>query len=350
MLRALLSFSRRKVILMIDPERWNAVLTNNRDYDGKFFYGVKSTSIFCRPSCASKPPKPENVVFFNSKEEAQKAGFRPCKRCRPDLISYRPTDELVEEAKAIIDRSFAERLELQAKLHALGVTRRHLTELFAEKFDMSLEQYIAQVRFQRAKELLDAGNRVTDVAFAVGMESLAAFTTFFKKQAGVTPSDYALQRALEHPYCFFETPLGLIRMEENLYGIASLRFVDNKTEHSLAADSSIYLTDAKSQILEYFSQKRRSFDIPLSMMGSAFQKSVWNALCAIPYGEVRSYQQVAEMIGNREAARAVGMANNRNPILIMIPCHRVVGKDGKLVGYAGGIHRKRYLLEMEAAQ
>lgn len=335
---------------MTDFERWNAVLANDRGYDGKFFYGVKSTGIFCRPSCASRPPKRENVVFFTSREEAEKAGFRPCKRCRPDLISYRPADELAEEAKAVIDRSFAEHEELQAKLHALGVTRRHLTELFEKKFDMSLEQYTAQVRIQQAQKLLDAGKRVTDVAFDVGMESLASFTTFFKKQVGVTPSDYVLQRASERPYCFFETPVGLIRMEENSYGITSLRFADNKTERSLTAENSVYLADAKSQITEYFSQKRKSFDIPLSMMGSKFQKSVWSALCSIPYGETRTYQQVAETIGNGKAARAVGMANNRNPILIIIPCHRVVGKEGKLVGYAGGIDKKRYLLEMEAAQ
>lgn len=324
-------------------------MTNDRSYDGKFFYGVRSTGIFCRPSCASKAPKPENVVFFNSREEAERAGFRPCKRCRPDLLSYRPTEELAEEAKAVIDRSFADRLELQAQLHALGVTRRHLTGLFEKKFDMSPEQYIAQVRMQRARKLLDAGNRVTDVAFAVGMESSAAFTAFFKKQAGVAPSDYVLQRALERPYCFCETPLGLIRMEEDPHGITSLRFADSETERSLAAEGGIYLADAKSQLLEYFSKKRKSFDLPLSVMGSAFQKSVWNALRGIPYGELRSYQQVAEAIGRREAARAVGMANNRNPILIMIPCHRVVGKDGKLAGYAGGIRRKQYLLEMEAA-
>lgn len=335
---------------MIDFERWNAVLTNDRSYDGKFFYGVKSTRIFCRPSCASKPPKPENIVFFNQREDAEKAGFRPCKRCRPDLISYCPTDDLAEMAKTIIDHSFAERLELQEKLRALGVTRRHLTVLFEKKFDMSPEQYIAQVRFQRARELLDAGNRVTDVALEIGMESSASFTTFFKKQSGMTPSDYALQRALERPHCFFETPLGLMRIEENTYGITSLRFADNKTEHALTAENSTYLVDAKLQLSEYFAQKRKSFDIPLSMMGSAFQKSVWNALRGIPYGETRSYQQIAEAVGNRAASRAVGMANNRNPILIMIPCHRVVGKDGKLVGYAGGIDRKQYLLKMEATR
>lgn len=264
-------------------------------------------------------------------------------------FSYDSEAELLDEARSIMDCSFAERSELKERLSALGITKHHLTELFEKRFDISPEQYIAQKRFQRAKELLDDGERVTDTAFAVGMESIASFTTFFKKQAGVSPSEYALQQILEHPYCFCETALGVIRIEENSYGITSLRFADNKTEIALPGGKGIYLTDTKSQILEYFAKKRRSFDVPLSVRGSEFQKSVWNALRDIPYGETRSYQQVAESIGNKKAVRAVGMANNRNPIIIMIPCHRVVGKDGKLVGYAGGIERKQYLLEIETA-
>lgn len=332
---------------MNDSERWNAVITNDRSYDGKFFYGVRSTGIFCRPSCASKPPRAKNVLFFNSREEAERAGFRPCKRCRPDLISYDPMAQLADEAKGIIEGSFADRRELKAKLSALGIARSHLIEVFEKSFGLSPEQYAAQIRLQRGKELLDAGTRVTDVAFAVGMESSAAFTTFFKKHTGISPTEYVLRRTSERPYCFCETPLGLIRIEENRNGITSLQFTDNKPETTLVGRDSIYLADAKTQILEYFSGNRKSFDVPLSMIGSEFQKNVWGVLRDIPYGETRSYQQIAGAIGNRKAARAVGMANNRNPILIMIPCHRVVGKDGRLAGYAGGIDRKQYLLEME---
>lgn len=333
---------------MTDSERWNAVITNDQSYDGDFFYGVKSTGIFCRPSCASKPPKPQNVVFFDSRADAERAGFRPCKRCRPDLITYDPMAELADEAKAIIDCNFTERLELIEKLNALGVTRRHLTELFEKRFDLSPEQYIAQIRFQRAKELLDNGCRSTDVAFAVGMESSTSFAVFFKKQAGISPTEYALHHISEHPYCLCETPLGLIRIEENHCGITSLRFINGKMENAADHGNGAYLSDAKLQISEYFAKKRKTFDIPLSIAGSEFQKKVWRALCNIPYGETRSYQRIAEAIGKKEAARAVGMANNRNPILIMIPCHRVIGKNRRLVGYAGGIDRKQYLLEMEA--
>ena len=329
-------------------KKWNAVVTNDRRCDGAFFYGVCSTGIFCRPSCPSKPPKRENVVFFDSAEEAQAAGFRPCLRCRPELAAFDPAAELAEAAKAVIDQSFADRAALRAGLDALGVTRRHLTALFEARYGMAVEQYTAQVRLRRARELLDAGRPVTDTAFAVGLESSAAFSVFFKKQEGVSPSDYIAQRALEHPRCLCDTPLGVLRITEDQRGIVALKFADGADAAPQSGPKGLYLADAEKQLLEYFVGKRRVFDLPLSPSGTPFQERVWKALQTIPYGETRCYQQLAGMIGNEKASRAVGMANNRNPILILIPCHRVVGKDGKLVGYAAGIQRKQHLLDLEA--
>lgn len=150
----------------------------------------------------------------------------------------------------------------------------------------------------------------------------------------------------ERAFCFFETPVGLLRIAESEKGIVSLRFDDKASAPSEA--SGLYLDDACRQLSEYFLKKRRSFELPLDIRGSQFQLRVWSALERIPYGETRSYGEIAENIGNPKAARAVGLANNRNPILIIIPCHRVVGKDAKLVGYAGGIERKEYLLELES--
>ena len=152
-----------------------------------------------------------------------------------------------------------------------------------------------------------------------------------------------------HLFAFVDTPLGTIRITEDETGITSLRFVSSAEVREPSA-AGLYLSDAAAQIREYFAGKRRIFDGPLSVSGSEFQKRVWDALRNIPYGETRSYQQIAAAAGNAKAARAVGMANHRNPILIMIPCHRVLGKDGALVGYACGIERKRYLLELESAR
>lgn len=333
---------------MTEEEKWKAVLENDKDCDGAFFYGVKSTGIYCRPSCASKPPKRENVEFFDSTAEAGQAGFRPCKRCRPDLAAYDPTAGLAREAKRLMEQSFAGREELRERLNALGVTRRHLAEVFEKQYGVSPEQYIAGLRLAKAKELLEEGSTVTDAAFAVGLGSSAAFTAFFKKHVGMPPSEYRMRQTEEYPHCFCDTPLGTVRMGEDGSGITSLRFADGKLEPGKIRKAGLYLPDAAAQLAEYFAGKRKAFDIPLSLRGTRFQESVWKALREIPYGETRNYQQLAAAIGNEKAARAVGGANNRNPVLIFVPCHRVVGKDGTLVGYAGGIGRKQYLLEMEA--
>lgn len=153
------------------------------------------------------------------------------------------------------------------------------------------------------------------------------------------------ENPIERAFCYLETPIGTLRIAESEKGILSLRFEDPRATPPEA--SGMYLYDACRQLSEYLLKKRRSFELPLDLRGSDFQKRVWSELQRIPYGETRSYGEVAESIGNPKAARAVGLANNRNPILIIIPCHRVVGKDKKLVGYAGGIERKEYLLELE---
>lgn len=330
-------------------EKWAAITSSDPSCDGKFFYGVKSTGIYCRPSCKSKNPVRQNVLFFNSREEAELAGFRPCKRCRPDLPSYDPAAETAESAKILIDRAFADRVTLQGELNSLGVSRRRLAGLFEKRYAMSPEQYLNQVRFSHAKGMLAEGKRITDVAFAVGLETPSAFAVFFKKQAGISPSEYMARQAAEAPYCFCQTPIGTARISEDESGIAGIRFVDWEPSLETAPANGIYLEDAAKQFQEYFAKKRRAFDVPLSLHGSEFQRTVWRQIQMIPYGETRSYQDIALCIGNPKAARAVGMANNRNPVLIMVPCHRVVGKGNRIVGYAGGIERKQFLLDLEVA-
>ena len=337
---------------------WNAVLQNDPSYDGVFFYGVRSTGIYCRPSCASRPPLRQNTLFFASAKEAEAAGYRPCKRCRPDLAVFAPDAELAGRAKAIIEQRFAEGPALPAQLGELGVTRRHLTELFERAYDTTPEQYLAQVRLGRAKQLLAGSRRVTEVAFAVGMGSVSAFSAFFKKQTGVSPARYAARSALPPAPAaacrVLASPLGLSRVTAGERGITSLRFAENgalpEGPEKQLTSAEHWLDEAGRQLREYFQGIRREFTLPLAPHGSPFQCRVWEALRAIPYGETRSYQQVAEAVGSQKAARAVGMANNRNPIAILIPCHRVVGKGGALVGYAYGIARKEALLALEQGE
>lgn len=148
-------------------------------------------------------------------------------------------------------------------------------------------------------------------------------------------------------FCYYESPLGFIRIGEDRHGITTLLFADPPGGEEKRKENGRFLRDAKLQLQEYFLRKRTQFDLPLSLQGTAFQKQVWTSLLAIPYGETRNYKQIAETIGNEKAVRAVGMANHRNPIMILIPCHRVIGKNGALVGYAGGLARKEKLLELE---
>lgn len=180
--------------------------------------------------------------------------------------------------KSVIDHNFAEQSELQAKLNSLGVTRRHLAELFEKRYDLTLEQYITQVRLHRAKELLGEGCKITDVAFAIGMEGLSSFSTFFKKHEGISPSDYAAQKVQERPYCFCDTPLGLVHIMENQQGIISLKFADGRTSSVPFEQKSLYLADTQKQLLEYFAGKRKVFDMPLSVSGSAFHTEKLEAI------------------------------------------------------------------------
>ena len=166
----------------------------------------------------------------------------------------------------------------------------------------------------------------------------------------LSPEPYAAGPRPEPPCRIIETPLGRMRMEEDALGITSLRFADGETAEEETTGGGRYLAEAEAQLAEYFAGRRRTFDLPLSPRGSEFQRRVWSTLRDIPYGETRSYQEIAAAVVNRKAARAVGMANNRNPILILIPCHRVVGKNGELVGYAAGIQRKQFLLELEMSR
>ena len=327
---------------MREQEMWQAVLDCDRSCDGRFFYAVRSTGIYCRPSCSSKKPRRENVLFFPGRAEAEAAGFRPCKRCRPDLDTYDPDAEAAERARALIERHCADAEALRAALASIGLSREQLTRVFERRFGCPLKQYADRVRLGRARDVLDGGGSVTEAALAAGMGS-AAFSTFFKKHTALTPSEYISSRAEEAPYCVFATPAGLLRVTESARGITGVAFTGGEA-HDAEGES---LGEARRQLEADFAGRLRDFDLPLDLRGSEFQKRVWAQLRRIPYGETRSYQDIAAALGNAGASRAVGTANNRNPALIIVPCHRVVGKDGRLVGYAGGLERKEYLLRLE---
>jgi AraC family transcriptional regulator of adaptative response / methylphosphotriester-DNA alkyltransferase methyltransferase len=176
---------------MTDDQKWQAVLTNNEQYDGLFFYGVRSTKIFCRPSCKSKPPLRKNVLYFESVKQAEQAGHRPCKRCRPDLLEYRPVKEIAERVKMLLDTYFARQKELAEKMGQIGVTHHRMVNIFKEYYDVTPKTYYDNLRLEETKKRLSETNdAIIDIAYSVGFQSLSAFYKFFQKNANSSPSKY----------------------------------------------------------------------------------------------------------------------------------------------------------------
>lgn len=343
-----------------DEEMWEAVRNCDVSYDGQFFYGVKTTGIYCRPSCKSKLPKRENVVFFRTGKEAEKAGFRPCKRCRPDLLQYDPAAELSERTKNLLDRHFSDRVKLGRDMKDMGVSRKHLTEIFSEQYDITPSEYLVQVRIAAARKMLQEGSSIPDAAGMAGYDNLSEFYDHFRRQIGMTPARYRQIFADNISRSVMETPIGALRIIASKEAVLCVEQAGRESldagkeageipaDRILSDDASGELVnDCKAQLNEYFAGKRNHFDLPLSPEGTDFQKNVWAHLRDIPYGETRTYGELAAMTGNRKASRAVGMANHVNPILILVPCHRVIGADGSLTGYAAGIAAKKFLLQME---
>lgn len=338
--------------MITNEMKWQAVLENDDSFDGKFFYAVKSTGIFCRPSCKSKAPLKENVNFFDTAQMAMDAGYRPCKRCRPDLIDYKPVAEMAEQMKTTIDTYYNEKSILAEELGKIGVTQHRMAEIFREQYKVTPGEYIDGLRVQAAKDrLINSRDSVIDIALYLGFDSVSAFYGFFRKHTQMAPGEYRRLYAITHTpenqnYYTYETALGNIMIASDGSAINAVQF-ENMANWS-GRKTATSLTDrAARQLDEYIAGKRRQFELPLHPIGTVFQQSVWKGLLSIPYGETRSYKQVAQSIGKPSASRAVGMANNKNPILIMIPCHRVVGSDGALVGYAAGLDIKKRLLELE---
>lgn len=338
---------------MTQEEKWQAVSTNDVSYDGKFYYAVKSTGIYCRPSCKSKQPNFTNVQFFETGTAAEEAGYRPCKRCRPDLMAYQPVEELAQKIKEMIDAHFLNKAHVFAELKQLGVTNKRAIEIFKEQFAMTPGEYADTLRMNEARlQLAESDQPMIDIAYNLGFESLSAFYALFGKYAEMTPGEFrkkAVQPSSAEPKqdigFIYPTDFGPVTITVNQYGVTSVRFGEPAVSFP---HERTRMTDlAAEQLEEYFSGKRTKFTVPLCPAGTPFQQSVWSALREIPYGSLRSYKEVAEHMGRPTASRAVGMANNKNPILIMIPCHRVVGADGSLVGYAAGLPVKQRLLDLE---
>jgi AraC family transcriptional regulator of adaptative response/methylated-DNA-[protein]-cysteine methyltransferase len=323
-------------------------------YDGVFFVAVKTTGIFCRPSCPSRP-SPVNMEFFGSIRDCLAAGYRACKRCDPTRVNGTPPT-WVQTLIARVDASADGKLQ-PADFNALGVTPERARRWFQQNYGMSFAAWCRNRRLGDAFARLRNGGDIDDAVFASGFESHSGFRDAFNRVFGDTPG--RARDAQTILTTIIETPLGPMLAAANDAGLCVLEFVDCRVlEENFEAmrrrfDAAIVpgnhpvLNQLRGELKEYFGGKRKEFTVPLAARGTVFQEKVWRALQAIPFGSTIAYEELARRIGKPTAQRAVASANGSNRICILIPCHRVIGKDGTLTGYSAGVWRKRLLLELE---
>lgn len=334
---------------------YNALLERDSSFEGIFFVGVKTTGIFCRPTCHAKKPKLQNIEFFDSAKDAMLKGYRACKLCHPLEVSGKFPDwlsPLMEE----IEKNPSIRIK-DYELTQRGLDPARTRRWFKANMGMTFQAYLRTLRISNAFGKIKYGEKVTEAAFSSDYESLSGFNSIFRKTTGFSPQSSRHEKLIMITRIL--TPLGPMLAGATENGICLLEFVDRKMIETqlkrikkiysaeLVPGESSFFPELDKQVGEYFAGKRKVFDIPLEKEGTKFQEKVWKELLEIPYGKTRSYEDQAIAIGNRNAVRAVAKANGDNRIAIIIPCHRVIGKDGSLTGYGGGIWRKQYMLDLE---
>ncbi|MGU7783329.1 bifunctional DNA-binding transcriptional regulator/O6-methylguanine-DNA methyltransferase Ada [Burkholderia sp. PU8-34] len=339
-----------------DDARWNAVTARDPHADGAFFYAVRTTGVFCRPTCASRLPRREHVAFFDDPAAARAAGFRPCKRCQPEGL---PRElDIVNRACAVLD-AHAERLTLQQLSDAVHVSPFHLQRLFKRVVGVSPRQYQAAHRGAALRQALQSGQPVTQAAIDAGFNSPSRLYASVPRELGMAPSAFRRHGAgLRIDYATAPTSLGMVLVAATGQGICRIAFGDEPASLVAAlkdafgraelVEAPARLAPFVAQIGAYLDGTRRTFELPLDIAPTAFQQRVWEALTHIPYGETRSYSDIAEALGSPRAVRAVASACASNPVALAIPCHRVVQKGGALAGYRWGVRRKATLLAAEA--
>jgi AraC family transcriptional regulator of adaptative response/methylated-DNA-[protein]-cysteine methyltransferase len=329
---------------------------NNKDssYDGIFFVAVRTTGIFCRPSCSARP-KRENVEFFTSMREAVFAGYRPCKRCHPDEVNGQ-LPSWVAGLIGAVDARPGKKIQA-ADLRSQGITPEKARRWFIENYGMTFAEWQRGRRLAEAFTQIRNGRPIDDVIFANGYESHSGFRDAFARTFGSSPGKSSATEFIAAQ--FIETPLGPMLLTAVKEGICLVEFSDRRMlEHNyqvirkkfglpVLPVSTEALEKLKAELAEYFKGNLNVFSVPLAVRGTPFQERVWAELLQIPFGQTVSYQEIASRTADIKAVRAVARANGMNRIGILIPCHRVVGKDGELTGYGGGLWRKRLLLELE---
>ena len=336
-------------------EKYNVIGNQDSTYEGIFFTGVITTGIFCRPSCRARKPKVENVIFFDSTRNALQHGFRPCKICKPmEKLDITPNyiNKIINE----LHKNPYLRIK-DEDLRQRGIEPSRIRRWFKKHHNMTFHAYQRMVRINTAYNSINDGETITDSAFNSGFESLSGFNDSFRTIFGQSPTSPGKKNVLN--IIRFTTAIGPMFACASKEGICLLEFTDRRMLETEFKDlrqrlnaiilpgNNPHLNQVQTEIQEYFNGSRKRFTVPLHTPGTDFRKKVWERLMKIPYGETISYQEQAISLGKPNATRAVASANGHNRIAIIIPCHRVIGSDGSLTGYGGGLHRKKWLLDFE---
>lgn len=333
-----------------------AITRRDATFEGSLFFGVITTGIFCRPTCSARRPKRENVMFFMNTSEALAHGFRPCKRCHP----MRAPGEMPPVIHALLDEINTNPSQpLRDKdLRARGLSPPSIRRWFERHHNMTFQAFQRMLRLNLSYQGLASGQSVTNAALEAGFESLSGFNTRFKDIVGTAPGRVAKSGT---PIVFerFSSPLGpmiagvyqkqlcLLEFTDRRGLEAELKDLKRRLDTVILPGRSPVIDETRAQLESYFAGDLQDFELPLFTPGTAFQQAVWQSLERIPYGTTRTYKQQAVSLDKAGALRAVARANGMNRIAIVIPCHRVIGSDGSLTGYAGGLQRKRWLLDHE---
>ena len=341
--------------LPLDHETcYAALIGRDTEYDGVFYVGVKTTGIFCRPTCPARKPKRENCEFFTDAQAALLASYRPCERCRP-LSHPDETSDVVRRLVAAVERDPTKRWR-DADFDALAVHASTARRQFQKRFGMTFVEYARARRLGSAFKAIRSGERVIDAQLEAGFESGSGFRDAFTRIMGAPPSERASHVLFA---AWIDTPLGPMTAIADEQALHLLEFVDRRglereierlrqrQKAGITPGRTAPILQIERELADYFAGRSMTFETPLARTGSPFQNAVWDALLTIPPGETWSYAQLARAVGRPRAVRAAGTANGCNQLAIVIPCHRVINANGELGGYAGGLPRKQWLLDHE---
>jgi len=339
--------------------KWQAVLTKDRAYDGRFVFAVSSTGIYCRPSCPSRRPKRENVSFFALPVAAEGAGFRACRRCHPrEQQRTDPQVQMVQQVCRLIEQNDGEVITLEKLSEQVGVSSFHLQRTFKNIMGMSPAEYAESLRLRKFKDGVRSGEKITNAIYDAGFGSSSRLYELASTELGMTPATYGKAgRGAVIRYAIGDSPLGRLLVAATDKGVCSVKLGD--TDAALEADLRKEFSAAESisdhaelqsalvAVVDHLNDQTPRIDLPLDIRATAFQRRVWQELQRIPLGKTCSYSDLAKAIGQEKAVRAVARACASNPVALVIPCHRVIREDKSLGGYRWGLERKQRLLENE---